>query len=181
MASVAITPEDAFEVLEEFIQERLAALQESGVVAMRSGDFERAREVLAGAEQLKDMLARVNQLEEEFNTFVAAPEGQAEEARLRKGLKTPQEAYYVPLLEVLVEMGGSGPVRDVLGLIHQRMQPLLNEHDLAMLPSGRDPRWRTTAMWARFQLVQQGLLRDDSPFGTWEISDEGRRWLEERG
>ena len=33
-------------------------------------------------------------------------------------------------------------------------------------------------MWRRFNLVKMGLLKDDSPRGIWEISDAGRRALE---
>jgi len=36
------------------------------------------------------------------------------------------------------------------------------------------------AAWTRFALVKEGLLADDSPYGVWEITAEGRR-LEENG
>jgi len=49
------------------------------------------------------------------------------------------------------------------------------------MPSdGVTPRWRNTAQWARSSLREEGLIRDDTPRATWEISEEGRAWLAER-
>lgn len=43
-----------------------------------------------------------------------------------------------------------------------------------------DPiRWHKTAQWPLYSLVQQGLMRDDSPRDIWASSDRGRRWLRE--
>ena len=40
------------------------------------------------------------------------------------------------------------------------------------------PRWRNTAQWARNAMVKEGLLASDSPRGVWEITAEGKQWLE---
>jgi hypothetical protein len=59
------------------------------------------------------------------------------------------------------------------------MKHQLNEYDHQLLPSDNSTmRWRNTAQWARNTLRSEGLLRSDSPRGTWEISDDGRAWLE---
>jgi hypothetical protein len=41
------------------------------------------------------------------------------------------------------------------------------------------PRWRNSAQWARNTMRQEGLLKEDSPHGTWEITDAGRARLTE--
>ena len=41
-------------------------------------------------------------------------------------------------------------------------------------------RWRNTAHWARYELVQDGLLKDDSKRGIWEISEKGRQFLSDQ-
>ena len=99
--------------------------------------------------------------------------------RLRRGLRTPEPAFYRPILEALVALGGrrvdgagvrerapadAGRLRDV------DFQPLASDPEL--------PRWRNTGQWARNALVKQGLMRRDSPRGVWEISDAGHRYLE---
>ena len=48
------------------------------------------------------------------------------------------------------------------------------------LASGPDNlRWRNAAQWARHSMVKDGLLKDDSPRGVWEIADKGRTVLAE--
>ena len=39
------------------------------------------------------------------------------------------------------------------------------------------PRWRNSAQWTRNTMRQEGLLQDDSPRGTWEITHAGRARL----
>jgi len=39
-------------------------------------------------------------------------------------------------------------------------------------------RWRNTAQWCRHTMVQEGLLKRDSPHGIWEITEKGRQALE---
>ena len=38
-------------------------------------------------------------------------------------------------------------------------------------------RWRNAAQWARNSMVNDGLMKNDSPRGVWEISDKGRNFL----
>ena len=92
--------------------------------------------------------------------------------RLKKGEKVPQEAYSAPILEALYEMGGRGPIKDVLKEAETKVRHLLGEVDYQQLKGG-EPRWRNTAMWERYQLVLKGLLKDDSPRGVWELTEKG--------
>ena len=53
----------------------------------------------------------------------------------------------------------------------------IEEH---LLASDSDmPRRRNSAQWARNTMRQEGLLKDDSPHGTWEITEAGRARLTE--
>ncbi|MFW6116702.1 MAG: winged helix-turn-helix domain-containing protein [bacterium] len=93
--------------------------------------------------------------------------------RLRRGQKTPQQAYHRPVLEALQELGGSGRVHDVLALVEKKVRGLLGSIDYEKLPSGSSVRWQNTAQWARLDLVKEGLLKSDSPPGVWELSERG--------
>ena len=97
--------------------------------------------------------------------------------KLKRGQKTPQEAYMVPILHALEELGGSGTVAEVLERVGMLMLGTLKEPDLELLPSGRQIRWRNTAQWARNRMVEEDLLAGDSPRGTWEISAKGKSYL----
>lgn len=97
--------------------------------------------------------------------------------KLAKGKRTPQKAYRRPILEALSELGGSAPAGDVLKLVEQQMKTTLIGVDYERLASGIDIRWHNAAMWERFDLVKDGLMKSGSPSGIWEISDDGKMAL----
>jgi hypothetical protein len=97
------------------------------------------------------------------------------------GLKTPQQVFRRPILESLVEIGGSGDAAIVLERVYNKLKYQLNEQDHTTLPPENDtPRWINTARWARNTLRSEGLMRADTPRGTWEITEKGRDWLNGR-
>jgi hypothetical protein len=96
---------------------------------------------------------------------------------LPKGSITSQSAYTIPILESLIEMGGTGKTRDVLSKVFEKMKDRLTEADMETLQSGRDTRWLNHAMWERFSMVKRGLLKYKSQLGVWEITDDGRAYL----
>lgn len=102
-----------------------------------------------------------------------------ERKRRRRGEKTPQDAYIIPILESLIESGGEGRAKDILGLVEQKIKGILKDVDYELLPSGIDIRWRNTAMWVKTDMKNQGLLKSDSPHGIWEISEKGREYYEQ--
>lgn len=55
----------------------------------------------------------------------------------------------------------------------------LPEHDRGTLKSG-DIRWRNTDQWARYDMKNQGLLAANSPTGVWEMTEQGRTYLQEQ-
>lgn len=97
--------------------------------------------------------------------------------RTTKGDRTPRQVFRIPILEVLMELGGKGEVDEILKKLEIRMKEFLKPVDYEKLPSGVMIRWRNTAQWERYVMVQDGLLRSDSPRGIWEITEEGKRSL----
>ena len=93
--------------------------------------------------------------------------------RLRKGLKTPQQAYRLPILESIYELGGSASMDAVLKRVEGKMKNLFNDVDYQRLSSDGDIRWRNTAQWERLILVKDGSLKSNSPTGVWELADKG--------
>jgi len=92
--------------------------------------------------------------------------------------KTPEAAYRVPILEALAELNGKGHAREVLEIVYEKMKDQLTEDDHKLLSSGQR-RWYNTAHWARYYMVKEGLLRNDSPLGIWEMTEEGWAYLEQ--
>lgn len=175
-----VTIEDAFEILQVTLEEAITAVQDNGSDAMRQGNFDEAERVIKRARQLATIKGRLEDLHKSFEEHVITEvEPESNHSRLRHGLKTSQEAYQSPILQVLVELGGSADLNTVLERVYELMEDQLNEYDHQPLPSDKNTtRWRNTAQWARNTLRSNGLLRDDSPRGIWEISDAGRNWLE---
>lgn len=92
--------------------------------------------------------------------------------------KTPKQAYRVPILQALEQLGGRGRIDEVLNIVYEIMKTHLTEDDLKPLPEEGNVRWRNTAAWERYRMVNDGLLRDDSPRGIWEMTEKGRAYLE---
>ena len=133
-------------------------------------------------DQLEDVIRRlVDAYDPSTNGATAptarpdAPARTHENRRLRRGEKTPDEAYKPAVLQALVELGGRGTVGDVLEIVERSMAPHLKPIDHEPLGSGNDIRWRNSAQWARNLLVKKdGFLRADSPRGIWELTESGR-------
>ena len=98
--------------------------------------------------------------------------------RAGTGEITSQADYTRPILESLIEMGGSGRMFSVLGMVLQKMKDKLTSKDLEKLPTGPGVRWKNRAQWERQRLKTEGYLKKDSPRGIWEITDEGRKHYE---
>ena len=98
--------------------------------------------------------------------------------RAKKGEITPQTSYTLPILESLIEMGGSGRMNDVLTKVLEKMREQLKPIDFQKVPSGTSIRWKNAAQWVRQRLVTEGYLKKDSPRGIWEITSDGRKLYE---
>lgn len=180
------TLDEAFELLHDSVRHALLDAQDAGADAFRTGDFTAAQAALERARQLQAFDAQIGALETGVERLLPeqestgqlplpgeAPALQPVYRRSRKGMKTPESAYLRPILEVLVELGGSGDVNTVLDRVYSRMAPQLNDHDRSPLASdGVTLRWRNTAQWARNAPREQRLLRTDTQRRVWAISDQ---------
>jgi len=175
---------EAFEILLEEIEAAADALNEEGAEAFRAGDYDKAKSAIEKATRLAEFREKVKALQKEWlGLFAEAPRrkrrtSRKAKRRLPRGLRTPEDAFRRPILETLAELGGAAPIGEVLDRVEHKMKGVLNEYDREPLPSDpRSIRWRNTAQWCRNTLVREGLMKADSPYGVWEISEQGRKWL----
>ncbi|MCX5643220.1 MAG: winged helix-turn-helix domain-containing protein [Phycisphaerae bacterium] len=180
----------AFEMLLEEIEAEIDFINGVGSKAFEKRDYDRAREALEHVGKLTGFRDKAVALKKEWDGFAEIEVDEEDRktaqtqrqnlGRLQRGMRTREEAYYVPILQVLSEMGGSGKVAEVLDRVGKRMKGVLKKPDFEPLASGPDnPRWRNAAQWARNAMVNEGLLKKDSPRGVWEVSDKGRGHLEQ--
>jgi hypothetical protein len=178
----------AFEMLIEEIEAEIEVVNKVGAKAFEVRDYERARSALEQAGHIIAFRSKTDDLRREWSLLAgqhpqAGEEPDSHEARrnlgrLRRGLRTPEEAYYRPILQALDSLGGSAPVGQVLEKVRQLMAKVLRKVDSEPLASDPEsPRWRNAAQWARNSMTREGLLKNDSPRGIWELSDAGRRAL----
>jgi len=96
-----------------------------------------------------------------------------EEKRLPRGESLPMDFYRPLILKALAEMGGQGRAKEVLRRVFEMAEPYLSDKDREPVPSGTSKRWEKNANWERYRMVQERLLRSDSPQGIWELSEKG--------
>lgn len=175
----------AFEILLEEIEEVFNILSKEGEEAFKNRDFDKARILIENGEKLKFFRERVKVLQSEWQTmFEGTIKGKIKtrkiRERLKKGLRTPEKEFVQPILEALLELGGKADMQKVLKRVYISMKNILNEYDMEPLPSNpKQKRWENTAQWARVTMVNEGFLKSDSPRGIWEITEKGRKYLEE--
>ena len=99
--------------------------------------------------------------------------------RAARGTLLPQAEYELPLLESLVELGGSGPASEVIERVGSKLDERLTAADRSTLASG-DVRWRNRVQFVRIGLVKEGLIARESPRGIWEVTDKGRDRVRDR-
>ena len=181
----------AFEMLLEEVDSQISLIKKLVTTATEKGEFEAAKEAITKAEKATEFRSRVSELlgewYEQLETSERLPENDPEGGKkisrrdlgkLKKGLRTRHDEFYRPILQALVELGGSAKMRNVLDRVAELMKNKLKPVDHEPLPSDPEAiRWRNTAQWARYILVKNKLLKSDSPHGIWEITPEGSTWL----
>jgi hypothetical protein len=93
---------------------------------------------------------------------------------------TPVGDYWKPILRVLVRQGGRAKRKRVTDQVGEDMKAVLKPADYGKLPKSGDMRWRNRVQWQASNMRKSGLMRKDSPRGIWEITDEGRKWLDDK-
>jgi len=179
----------AFEILLEEVEAEIEFVNRIGSGAFENSDYDKAKEALEKAGQLTSFRDQLVAMRKEWDNMVPSEEDEDEETaaqrrnlgRLQRGIRTKEESYYIPILTVLKESGGSGRMSDVIDRVGEIMKNVLQDVDYDPLASDpRNPRWRNTAQWARHALVLEGLMKKNSPRGIWEISDKGEEYLEDQ-
>jgi Mrr N-terminal domain len=110
-------------------------------------------------------------------TRAAAGTGQRRR-RAAAGTLLPESEYHRPILEAITEAGGRAPKQVVIDGVGKRLSERLTEVDREELDSG-GIRWQSRIQFARLRLVDRGLIEKNAPRGTWAITEEGSKALEE--
>lgn len=94
----------------------------------------------------------------------------------RRGNKTPQRDFRIPLMKVLLELGGSAQVQSIRTKLFPVIKERLTESDYQPVSTGEE-RWWNATCWERSELVKEGLFVKGLPRGVWALSEEGREFI----
>jgi hypothetical protein len=97
----------------------------------------------------------------------------AKRTRVRKGSLLDEREYELPILQTLAEHGGRAAAREVIERVGQLVDDRLTPMDRENVETG-GIRWQARVQFARLRLKDKGDVKDDSPRGVWEISEQGR-------
>jgi restriction system protein len=174
----------AFEMLLDEIETVIESINEDGADAFQRGDYEAVTELQDNVNKIVPFREKVKDLQKEWSQLLlkslaqnqrTSTKPQCDDGRLPHGMRTPEDAFRQPLLEALVELGGSANIGDILKIVYEKLKDRLNKYDYQRLNSPpHEIRWRNTTKWCRNTLVKEGLLSSTSPWGIWEITEAGR-------
>ena len=187
MSNKEVVP--SIESLLHAVDEVIMGLNENGSQLFKEGNYDQARALLAKVESISGFRGKVLCLEDDWKALDVPiikkrthPSKKKAASRpskpLPKGLKTSYGDFCFPILEALDRLDGAGKVQEVLRMVEEILSGQLNKYDYQALPSDSNSvRWKNTASWERYNMVQEGLLAADSQRGVWEITDAGREAL----
>lgn len=122
------------------------------------------------------MILRLLELVEDDDAAAAISPGLDHSQRANPGSILPEREYWKPILNIIIEAGGSAAASDVIDAVGERMKDAFKARDLDHLKMG-EVRWRNRARFARLRMTERGLLSGTSHRGVWEITDAGRKYL----
>lgn len=172
---------EAFETLQNCIDEQLRGLQRRGALYLGEGDTNHALEVIRKIDAIKALGEKVFQLRAGWEQLMPLSEpllpviGE----RTPPGQQTSENRYWLPILQALVELGGSGPTAQVVDRVGEIMSPILSDVDNQPVEAG-EIRWRNRTRWVRADLVEAGYISNQTAHGVWEIAEKGREYLSNR-
>ena len=190
--------------LDDALRETLVQLREQAAAAVRHGQYDEARKAAEFAEYLDKVLLEVRGRREDYwKSAQARGQGQprrqtyavgtkhparrhdqhersqaaATKPSSRDGVpKTPQSAYYLPVLEAIDELGGAAEARKVIDLVYEKMKDKLLPADLAQTSCGSE-RFSKNVRWARQHMVVAGWLDRNAGHGVWALTELGKQIL----
>ncbi|MEW6528024.1 MAG: winged helix-turn-helix domain-containing protein, partial [Spirochaetota bacterium] len=119
-----------------------------------------------------------NKIRENFNYYKYENKSEKKSKDKINFNRTNEKVFEMPILKVLIEMGGKAEAGVVLDKVYEIVKPILNEVDYEVLDNSRNEvRWRNTAKWCRKNLIIKGFMSNNTKRGIWEITEEGKKYF----
>jgi hypothetical protein len=102
----------------------------------------------------------------------ATPLPKTKSYRPKRGNRVSLKKLRAPLLDALYRLGGKAYSREIRKTIEVLVVPMLGKADYELV-SNTQPRWWNAICSVRNDLIREGLFRNDSERGIWELSKRG--------
>jgi len=181
----------AFDMLLEELERIIPYLNDQGKKLMDQKKYYEAHDIINKAQSVVEFQKKVVSLRDEWVSMDVPSSRKAPTVfddnistvvqlkKIEDGKRTSEEEFKIPILKALVDLGGSATKGNVIDVLEVSMSAQLNSYDWETLsPPNNEIRWKNTAAWARQELVYEGLLAKNSPYGIWEITPAGRNYLQ---
>ena len=83
----------------------------------------------------------------------------------------PQSEYRVPIIRVLLEMGGKGERFAILERLEKRLSHRFTDADYDFYEKSDQVIWEVRASWERVAMIKDEILKKRARHGWWELSD----------
>jgi len=175
------TINDAFDFIVSEMEKFIESLKREANIFFQKEDFEESKKIIENAHDLSDFKREIELLQYEWKNQVLGKKKKRRKSKrkikkISKGLKTPLAEFRLPILEVIIEMGGHDHADAIIKKVGQKMKGVLNKYDYERLESDNVYRWVKSVQWCRYKLTKEGLLKNNSPRGIWEITKMGEEY-----
>lgn len=165
------------------ISKSIERLEKSGVAVPDVLRGEKTR-LAASLAVHADSTQALAQLADEFANIVKELRtrlGQGQTATMTKAKgkrsrapKTDKNVLREHVIGALRKLGGSARVADVIEEMGRQLEGKLLPGDLEWREATNEYVWQNNAKWERYRMTQDGTLRNDSPYGTWALTENAK-------
>jgi restriction system protein len=186
--ALSINIEKSFSSINSEIERTIEDLNNEAAKDIQQGNYSKAEGIINQCKQLQAIQQKLKAVEDELiekdlidkQKDDIPKQKERESERISRGKRTSHYLFIQPLLQALVNLGGSGTPSQVEKEAFPLLKPILTEFEFTTLASsGNKPRWVHRLHWTRYRQVKAGLLLANSPKGLWEISEAGRKRLKD--
>jgi len=183
----------SFDNLTKDINTLLPELNQQSSELIDKHQYQEAKEIISKAERVLSLRNKLESLKEEWldlelhslETRSSSDEDKLKvspetERKFRSQPHTKTKEYLIPILQALVNLGGSAKRQHIFQEIENIMSDQLLENDKNPLPSNPSvTRLQRIATSAGRKLRKEGYITIGPKTGVWEIAEKGRIFLEE--
>jgi hypothetical protein len=174
------TPEDAFTLLQLYMEEAIKSAKDKVTRFTNNDDFKTVGKLAEHLQALQTLKTKVETLKGEFTGLIDLSKDTQETRTLTQAIDNRRQIFNENILRVIVELGGKVERRLVMEKLEQKLKAYLTEFDRELLETAKVPRWEKDVDSCVNRLRAAGLISppEKSGRGVWQITEAGKKELQ---